>query len=214
MDYWWSNVKLTFDEGKELLKEVPIDTGFLEFYSYAKSNDIPFSIVSCGLDIIIREYLSWYLGQDEAEKLTVLANHGQVIDRQWKVTYYDNSPHSHDKSTCIKESKEAFKRHLVQDQIEKIHEHETELQRREQHVIVFCGDGISDLSAAREADVLFARRGRDLEKYCRTHKIPFLPFDTFDQVRELIQGLKNKTLTLEEINKRQQSNAETDTIAL
>lgn len=34
---------------------------------------------------------------------------------------------------------------------------------------VLIGGGVSDLTAAREADVLFARRGFRLESYCMEH---------------------------------------------
>lgn len=53
---------------------------------------------------------------------------------------------------------------------------------------IFCGDGVSDISAARNADVLFARNGRDLEKYCEKHDIPFIGFDTFQAVADLADG--------------------------
>jgi hypothetical protein len=55
-------------------------------------------------------------------------------------------------------------------------------------LIVFIGDGVSDLPAAREADVLFARRGLRLEEYCVEHKIAYIPFDTFADIqREVVK---------------------------
>ncbi|KAG0207358.1 hypothetical protein BGX28_001366 [Mortierella sp. GBA30] len=204
MGVWWGSVKLTYDEGLDLLRPVSIDPGFLDFYRYAQSHQIPFSIVSCGLDNIIKAYMSWYLGEEEAGKLTILANYGRVEGRQWLVTYRDDSPHSHDKSVCIRESKEQFKKELVERQKARDLAGETAEEREEEHVVVFCGDGISDLSAAREADVLFARKGRDLEKYCRTHRIPFTAFDTFEEVTATIRGLHDGSLTMDQINRRQQ----------
>ncbi|KAH7045768.1 HAD-like domain-containing protein [Linnemannia elongata] len=191
MELWWGSVNLTHEEGLDLLRDEKLDPGFVHFYQYVKSQEIPFSIVSCGLDIIIKDFMGWHLGKDEAEKLVILSNHGEVVGRQWKVTYYDDSPHSHDKAVCIQEAGE------------------TALQKQEEHVVVFCGDGISDLSAAREADVLFARNGRDLEKYCKMHKIPFLGFDTFDEVTAVVQGLKEGTLTIDLVNERQKASCET-----
>ncbi|KAF9193026.1 hypothetical protein BGZ51_004259 [Haplosporangium sp. Z 767] len=209
MEIWWGGVNLTYEEGLDLLRPVPLDPGFLHFHSYVRKHDIPFSIVSCGLDILIKDYMSWYLGQEQADQLVILANYAKVEDRRWLVTYKDDSPHSHDKSVCIRESKQEFKRQQVERQKEAETASETAEQQAEEHVVVFCGDGISDLSAAREADVLFARRGRDLEKYCRTHKIPFTPFDSFDKVTELIQGLQDGSLTMAEIQRRQQQECET-----
>ncbi|KAF9962900.1 hypothetical protein BGZ65_007294 [Modicella reniformis] len=226
MDYWWSHVELTFEEALELLRPAHLDPGFLSFYAFIQSHKIPFSIVSCGLDVIIQQYMGWHLGEEEAAKLNILANHGKVEGRRWLVTYWDESPHSHDKSVCIQESKQEFKKALVerQEQKERAIEaaatvaaavageettrEEEQQQEEEEHIVVFCGDGISDLSAAREADVLFVRKGRNLETYCRTHKIPFTPFDTFEQVKELIQGLQDGSLTMIEVHRRQQEECE------
>ena len=51
-------------------------------------------------------------------------------------------------------------------------------------MIIFIGDGVSDLAAAREADVLFARRGLRLEEYCIENKIDHIPFDTFADIQK------------------------------
>lgn len=160
MEVWWGSVNLAYEEGMDLLRDEELDPGFIHFYQYAKLQGIPFSIVSCGLDILIKDFMGWHLGKEEAEKLVILANHCEVVDRQWKVTYYDDSPHSHDKAVCIRDSKAAFKKAAVEEQRKREEAEETALQKQEEHVVVFCGDGISDLSAAREADVLFARKGR------------------------------------------------------
>lgn len=56
-------------------------------------------------------------------------------------------------------------------------------------MIVFIGDGVSDLPAAREADVLFARRGLRLEEYCIEHKINHIAFDTFADIQEKIREI-------------------------
>ena len=49
---------------------------------------------------------------------------------------------------------------------------------------MFIGDGVSDLPAAREADVLFARRGLRLEEYCIENKIAYIAFDTFADIQK------------------------------
>jgi 2-hydroxy-3-keto-5-methylthiopentenyl-1-phosphate phosphatase len=48
---------------------------------------------------------------------------------------------------------------------------------------VIIDDGISDLPAAREADMLFARKGLRLEEYFIENKIPFIGFDDFVDIR-------------------------------
>ncbi|KAG0221587.1 HAD-like domain-containing protein [Mortierella sp. GBAus27b] len=208
MDIWWGGVDLSLEEGLDMLRPVHLDPGFLQFYAYIQSHQIPFSIVSCGLDILIENYMGWHLGEEEASKLTILANYGRVEDRRWLVRYRDDSPHSHDKSVCIQESKEQFKKEMVEQQRLREQAGETQKEALQEHIIVFCGDGISDLSAAREADVLFARKGRNLEVYCRKHKIPFTAFESFEQVRSLIAGLQDGSLTMAEVHRRQQEECE------
>jgi len=49
--------------------------------------------------------------------------------------------------------------------------------------IVYIGDGTSDLAAIPYCELLFARRGRYLETYCRDRNIPFIPFSDFHEVK-------------------------------
>jgi hypothetical protein len=48
---------------------------------------------------------------------------------------------------------------------------------------------VSDLPAARQADVLFARRGLRLEEYCQEHSIDYIPFDTFAEIRTKLEEI-------------------------
>lgn len=59
-------------------------------------------------------------------------------------------------------------------------------------LIVFIGDGVSDLAAASHADVLFARRGLRLEEHCIEHKIPFTPYDTFSDIKREIEKISRE----------------------
>lgn len=56
-------------------------------------------------------------------------------------------------------------------------------------LIIFIGDGVSDLPAAREADVLFAKRGLRLEQYCIENKIGYIPFDTFADIKKEVEAI-------------------------
>lgn len=56
-------------------------------------------------------------------------------------------------------------------------------------LIIFVGDGVSDLPAAREADVLFAKRGLRLEQFCVENNISYIPFDTFADIKKEVQGI-------------------------
>ena len=42
--------------------------------------------------------------------------------------------------------------------------------------------GVSDLSAARETDLLFAKKGKDLVAYCERENIPFTTFEDWTSI--------------------------------
>jgi hypothetical protein len=56
-------------------------------------------------------------------------------------------------------------------------------------LIVFIGDGVSDLPADREADVLFARKSLRLEEYCIENKIPYIGFGTFADIQVEVEKI-------------------------
>lgn len=56
-------------------------------------------------------------------------------------------------------------------------------------LIIFIGDGMSDLTAAREADILFARKNFKLEEYCIQNQIPYIPYETFADVKREVQAV-------------------------
>jgi 2-hydroxy-3-keto-5-methylthiopentenyl-1-phosphate phosphatase len=53
--------------------------------------------------------------------------------------------------------------------------------------VVYIGDGYSDRCAAQEADVVFAREG--LADYLAGLGLPYLPFDTFDDIVAALEAL-------------------------
>lgn len=54
---------------------------------------------------------------------------------------------------------------------------------------VFIGDGISDISAAKKADFVFAKRGLNLERWCINENVPHQAFDSFQDVFAGIQKI-------------------------
>lgn len=53
-DLLWKAVSLTHAEGMKLLRPVQIDPGFLKFHNYALKHHIPFTVISCGLDLLFK----------------------------------------------------------------------------------------------------------------------------------------------------------------
>lgn len=59
--------------------------------------------------------------------------------------------------------------------------------REKYNKIVYIGDGSSDICAAREADVVFARRGERLAKIFEEENRPVIIYDSF---KDVIEGLE------------------------
>merc|ERR1711959_697372 len=53
----------------------------------------------------------------------------------------------------------------------------------------YAGDGVSDLSAARETDLLFAKKGHDLIKYCAREEVPFTVFEDWSSILATVQDI-------------------------
>ena len=52
--------------------------------------------------------------------------------------------------------------------------------------VYFIGDGYSDIGAATEADFVFAKKGRYLEKFCKDNSIEFFTYETFADIIEYV----------------------------
>jgi 2-hydroxy-3-keto-5-methylthiopentenyl-1-phosphate phosphatase len=65
----------------------------------------------------------------------------------------------------------------------------------ERPTLFYAGDGVSDLSAAKETDLLFAKKGHDLITYCVRENVPFEVFEDWTSilatVKEVVSGKKS-----------------------
>ncbi|WYZ45909.1 hypothetical protein EsH8_IX_000134 [Colletotrichum jinshuiense] len=172
------SVKMPFDQCIEYLKaNVKLDPVFKEFYHWCKANNVPVVIISGGMLPIIRALLVQWLGEDEANSIQIVSNQvaareGKSINDEggWKIVYHDDSIHGHDKSIELRKYSSL----------------------PERPVMFYAGDGVSDLSAARETDLLFAKRDKDLVAYCEKENISFVTFNDFSDilntVKQIVEG--------------------------
>ena len=98
---------------------------------------------------IIRGLLVHLLGPD-ADDIEIISNEvenrpGKKIDQEggWQIRFHDDSHFGHDKSLAIR----PYKKHF------------DEVKGEARPTMLYAGDGVSDLSAARETDLLFAKKG-------------------------------------------------------
>ncbi|ODQ66340.1 hypothetical protein NADFUDRAFT_73586 [Nadsonia fulvescens var. elongata DSM 6958] len=163
-----------------LKQHVKLDPGFLAFYTWCKSHNIPVIIVSSGMTPIIRALLEDLVGMDAALDIQIVSNDVAIDDAgKWKIVYRDDSPFGHDKSLAIKPY--------------------ANLDPAVRPTLFYCGDGVSDLSAARETDLLFAKKGRDLVTYCERENIAYNVFDSFADIHKRVKAIvEDNSLTLEQ----------------
>ncbi|KAI0967340.1 2,3-diketo-5-methylthio-1-phosphopentane phosphatase [Xylaria arbuscula] len=176
----WSSLHVPFDDGfKVMEKTLEIDPDFERFHEYCISNSIPFNVISAGLKPVLRRVLDTFLGEEQSSHINIVANDAQIAEdgSEWKPIWRHDNELGHDKALSVQEARK---------QAELLCDNGTI------PLIVFIGDGVSDLPAAREADVLFARRGLRLEEYCIENKITHIPFDTFADIQREIERLRKE----------------------
>ncbi|KAF3912369.1 hypothetical protein AA313_de0207828 [Arthrobotrys entomopaga] len=179
------SIHTPFLECIEILKQnIPLDPGFKDFYYWCKSHNIPVIVVSSGVMPIIKALLVSYIGESEASKITIYANDVHYLeDGSWTIEYrHPESGFGHDKSRTIRK-----------------YTQETEYPEGKRPKFFYCGDGVSDLSAARETDLLFAKKGKDLITYCVQEKVPFTVFEDFKQIHGYVQDVVEGKKTMEDI---------------
>ncbi|KAI9313642.1 HAD-like domain-containing protein [Dichotomocladium elegans] len=176
----WAAVHISWEEAwAEYLDNCRIDPGFPAFNDFCRERGYPVTIISSGLYPLLSKIMTNFLG-DKAKDIQIISNNAQVEGRNWKIQYRDDSEYGNDKSRTILAAREAASPDTI---------------------FVFCGDGVSDISAAKHADVLFARKGKDLDTYCKMHKIPFIAFDTFDEVHTVVKKLADGKAKIEKDEK-------------
>ncbi|CAD6573041.1 MAG: hypothetical protein TREMPRED_000712 [Tremellales sp. Tagirdzhanova-0007] len=187
------SAKHSFEECKHVLqKNIGLDPGFKKFYAWCKSNDIPVIIVSSGMTPIIRAVLSTLLSPTEADQIDIISNDVRFLDpaqkgESWEIVFrHPDSGFGHDKSKAILPYRDL----------------------PSQPTLFFCGDGVSDMSAAKHADLLFtkimANGDSDLMAYCKREAIPHVPFRDFNdvlrRVQEVVAGKSVQAVLEEEGN--------------
>ncbi|RPB22685.1 HAD-like protein [Terfezia boudieri ATCC MYA-4762] len=173
----WGSLNVPFGDGFEIMKSVlEIDPDFREFHEFCIDRNIPFNVISAGLKPVLRAVLDEFLGKKASRHIDIIANDASITPdgSQWKPIWLHDTPLGHDKAASIQEYRTTASSESVDGSCP---------------LVVFVGDGVSDLAAAREADVLFARQGLRLEEYCIENRIPYIPFATFADIQREIRKI-------------------------
>ncbi|KAG9537416.1 hypothetical protein KCU79_g20689, partial [Aureobasidium melanogenum] len=168
------SVKMPYDECIKYVSEnVKLDPGFNDYLQWAIKNNIPTVVLSSGMEPIIRAILEKLVGEN-AKHIDVICNNiqarpGKQVNEEggWELVYHDDSHFGHDKSLTIRPY--------------------AQLPADQRPTLFYAGDGVSDLSAAKETDLLFAKSGHDLIQFCVRDKIPFTVFEDWSQIKAKVQ---------------------------
>lgn len=165
-----------------LLKHVKLDPGFKDFYEQCESRGIPVIVVSSGMRPIIHALLKKLLGEEAAGNIEIISNDVEVDPEtsKWHIVYkHPESGFGHDKAQSIK-------------QYLRIHGYDQNTP-----TLFYCGDGVSDLSAAKETNLLFAKHGKDLIKYCEREGIPYTQFQDFNEILSKVSNILSGARTID-----------------
>jgi 2,3-diketo-5-methylthio-1-phosphopentane phosphatase len=161
---------------KYLCDNVQLDPYFTQFLIFARENNIPVVVLSSGMVPIIDALLKKLVGEDLAGDIAIVANQvaarpGKTIDQPggWEIVFHDESGFGHDKSREIRPY--------------------ANLPAEQRPTMFYAGDGVSDLSAARETDLLFAKKGRDLVTYCVNEDVPFTVFEDWESITSKVREI-------------------------
>ena len=182
----WTDVRQEFRDGKLTLKEyqeitfreIQADRSamqhyvkehailrpwFSELYQFCSSRDIPLAVVSQGLDF----YITALLERD---------GYGDVPIYAVDTTFQDGRISYHYNHTYPGMESQGNSKAFVVEQFQE-----------RGYYVVYAGDGISDLEASQQADLVFAHR--TLARFCGEEGIPYTLFEDYKSVLLTIRDL-------------------------
>ena len=154
----------------DFIRKIRIDRDFLKTAAWCQEQQIPVYVCSAGCDY----YINLLIGPEIAEYgIRLVANHGTYSSRHGlEMTPPPADSRFYDPGTGV--NKAAVVAYLH------------ELGYR----VVYCGDGMPDLAAARIADWVFARKM--LLRQCVNLGIPAVKLIDFEQVYRFLEGKNNE----------------------
>lgn len=179
------SIQLALPECIPILRDkIQLDPHFITFYEWAMAHQVPIIVLSLGMEPLIRALFEHLLGKDRGSRIEIVANtpmprpplNDMNVKGGWTIRFRDDSHFGHDKSLTIRPYAKAI----------------AKMPKSEQPTLLYAGDGVSDLSAARETDLLFAKKGHDLVTHCEREGLPFTLFEDWSDIltktKEIYEG--------------------------
>lgn len=156
-----SLLRCTFEEADAYVaRATAIDPHFAPFAERCAREGVPLTILSSGLGPLIERALA----RNGLAHVPLVANSAIADSKGWRMQFVDESENGHDKAAAVRAAHEAGE------------------------YVVFIGDGISDFTAALEANRVFAKAGRSLERYLRKLAREFTTFESFAEIETALFG--------------------------
>ncbi len=151
------------EEFARYIDKFEIDSGFGDILGLTKKHEIPLFIVSDGLDF----YIHRLLGKFGFENIKIYSNHAEFVNGGLEITF----PHWSEK--CVELG--SCKGEIIRK------------NSRAGDKVIFIGDGISDVQAVDEADIIFAKD--DLAEYMREYDLKYIEYDNLKMAAEKLAGI-------------------------
>ncbi len=146
----------SLDEIYAFLDNFRLAPGVTDFYTLVRNHDIPFSIVSDGIDI----YINYILNKYGFGEIKYCCNRGTIRNNRLHLEFvYDN--YDCLRCGCCKGAR-------IIDQVG---------SENKNWNVIFIGDGLSDICAVPQADMIYARG--DLLNYCREEDLNAVEYENF-----------------------------------
>ncbi len=170
---YWRKVCSTLDENltpedlSKYAESCEIDPYFKSFADFCKEQGLPLTVVSDGYDAYIKPILK----KLDLDYLPVFSNRLNYEDS----AFVPEFPGASESCECFCAS---CKRNSVLNSSDS------------DSIIIFIGDGNSDMCVAEHADIVFAKK--KLAKYCNKERIPHYPYKTFFDVKKILSDILEK----------------------
>lgn len=163
----FEKIKIHKDEFDKFILTLPIEEAFVDTVNLCVSKNIPFYVVSAGADYYIKKIFKTL----NVENMITLISNSSHFSKEEGLVFEELNPESEFYSITHGTSKLKVVKKL----------------KRQGYNCIYCGDGIPDFEAAKEADVVFARGS--LKKLCNEANIPTLDFSTYSDIYQYVKNL-------------------------
>lgn len=154
-------------EEKEIVKflqSIKLDSGFKDLLAYIRKKEYPCFVVSDSFEYLIAAILKHY----NVDHLKIYANHLKFEGGRLKADFLNGGKNCHKCANCKKEKL---------------------LMHKNSGKAIYIGDGLSDICAAQEADIVFAKD--KLLAHGREKGFDWIPFENLSNVKEYLQAYEN-----------------------